>query len=434
MSDTESQNLPETNASDNENVTAVEAEPKTREVPAEEEGRDNSASDNVRNNESPVSTAKESTAKENAAPKMQPSGRPILLGLILFLLLSLAGATAYFVYLGKNLLAQQDENTQQLAQQMNALHTAQSQSNQSLTQQQLQTKNALLGQIKQLKTALDDTTQRVAAQGARLRAMSDTSRDDWLLAEAEYLLKLANQRIRIERSATGAEALLEEADGILRDLDDPNLHGLRRAIAKDLAALRLVKKIDVEGIYLQLVALTGEIPNIPVIVSAEKLHATPVQQENIDHNAPRDPWAVVISSWKHFVRSFDGYIQIDTQREKPLPLLPVQDQMYLQQNMRLMLERAQLALLREQQNIYFQSLQQADEWLLAYYNKSAEREMFSQTLRELSQRQVVQVLPDISQSLLLIHEYIADLHNLKGIAKPKVREVRATENSAEGSR
>ena len=80
-------------------------------------------------------------------------------------------------------------------------------------------------------------------QQQRLLNMSTTNREDWLMAEAEYLLRLANQRVLIERSATSAVGLLESADAIMEQvaagLGDPELFAIRRAIAQDLAALRL---------------------------------------------------------------------------------------------------------------------------------------------------------------------------------------------------
>ena len=37
--------------------------------------------------------------------------------------------------------------------------------------------------------------QRLDSHNKRLLSLSSTSREDWLLAEAEYLLRLANQRL-----------------------------------------------------------------------------------------------------------------------------------------------------------------------------------------------------------------------------------------------
>ncbi|MFL0803484.1 MAG: uroporphyrinogen-III C-methyltransferase [Agarilytica sp.] len=334
------------------------------------------------------------------------------------LILCLAGALAYIVYEGQVRLEQQQVAGQNVGKNLQELERMQTQTFNNMAQAQQAEQKKLLKQLQDTQTLLNDSVQRITAQGKRLRAMSDTSRDDWLLAEAEYLLKLANQRIRIERSPEGAEALLEEADGILRDLDDPNMHPLRRAIAKDLTALKLLKKIDTEGIYLSLVALTDEIKNIPVVLTPRVEDQTLAAAQETADQKNKTFWQVVGGSWSRFTSSFDSYVRVVQHDKKPKPLLPIQDEMYLQQNLRLMLERAQLALLREQQDIFEQSLGQADKWLATYYNESDVLVKFRDELSVLSQNKVVQTLPDISHSLHLLHEYIGELHQLEGVKKP----------------
>src|SRR5690606_8016466 len=74
----------------------------------------------------------------------------------------------------------------------------------------------LIGEVQltaqQQQAALETLEDQVArlqvtlnGQQERLRALSTTTREDWLLAEAQYLLRLANQRILTERD--GANAL-----------------------------------------------------------------------------------------------------------------------------------------------------------------------------------------------------------------------------------
>ena len=57
------------------------------------------------------------------------------------------------------------------------------------------------------------------------------------------------------RDPAASLALLQGADHVLQEIDDPTLHAVRAAIAADMAALRAVAKIDVEGLYLRLSAL-----------------------------------------------------------------------------------------------------------------------------------------------------------------------------------
>ncbi len=260
-------------------------------------------------------------------------------------------------------------------------------------------------------TQISDLANRLAAQGKRLRAMSTTSREDWLLAEAEYLLKLANQRVRIERSADGAEALLEAADAILRDLDDPDLHSLRRAIAEDLAALRLMNKIDVEGIYLSLVALTRQIENLPLRANLGHDSKSALLTMDLEEAPPRSAWQRFTDSLLGFFSALKSYVRVHKHGDRPKVVAPA-DALYLQQNLRLILERAQLALLREQEDIYRQSIAQALSWAEKYYPQTLPLMKFQETLHSLQNKTVVQKFPDISQSLNLLHEHIKTLHLL----------------------
>src|SRR5690606_37845313 len=104
--------------------------------------------------------------------------------------------------------------------------------------------DALRAQIDSMQSrqdeVLENTQSRLAEvqlqlshQAQRLRALSETTREDWLLAEAEYLLRLASQRILTERQTSNAITLMETADGILRDLDDSDLFAVRKALAAD---------------------------------------------------------------------------------------------------------------------------------------------------------------------------------------------------------
>ncbi len=416
----EEQNIAET--SDPEEVTADSVEDHKNLLEAEKETtskEDASVLTQAQTSEAspagPESKQKATVDRQERTP--QKSAWPWGAIFNFILILGLAGALVYVVYEGQALIEKQNLAGQSLEKSVQSLQQMQTKNFNSLAQTQQAEQKQLRKQLKDTQTLLNDSVQRITAQGKRLRAMSDTSRDDWLLAEAEYLLKLANQRIRIERSPEGAEALLEEADGILRDLDDPNMHPLRRAIAKDLTALKLLKKIDTEGIYLSLVALTDEISNIPVVLTPRVEDQTLSSTQVTETQKDKTFWQVVGGSWSRFTGSFDSYVRVVRHDKKPKPLLPVQDEMYLQQNLRLMLERAQLALLREQQDIFEQSLGQADQWLRTYYNESDVLIKFRDELDVLSQNEIVQTLPDISHSLHLLHEYIGELHQLDGVKK-----------------
>ena len=286
-------------------------------------------------------------------------------------------------------------------------------------QVQLGEQTNMESELSQLKQSLSAAELRLQAQQKRILSMSTTSREDWLLAEAEYLLKLANQRVLVERKADSAIALFEEADAILRDLGDPDLFPLRDAINKDLVALKLAKTIDVEGIYLELSALAAEVEKLPLVPEAFNFA--------IEEDVSPEP-DETSGSFQKFLESFKRYYRVIDHEEKPAAILPPDQTAYLHLNLRMMIERAQLAMLREQQDIYSTSLQDAERWVRRYFPSSLAADQYERALADLRKKEVVRVLPDVSESLELLKGYIADLHKLTPANKAAVKK-----NSAQAS-
>lgn len=380
-----------------------------------------------------------SASNKPADMQSKPGKKRTGLWFALILVLIVLGALGYGAYYADTWLKNRDAQTQAQLEQLKQQQMAQTQNINTIAQSQSrfsEVDKSLAAQLQQSEQRLAAAEQRLALQNKRLLSMSTTSRDDWLLAEAQYLLKLANQRILVERSAAGADALLTEADGILRDLGDPDLFPLRQALAKDLAQVRLVDKIDLEGMYLQLQALSNSVEKLPVKptwdqladngeikpllpnTESEEQQATAEQNTNTEEQGlAAKLWGKTVQGFGQFTGKLDDYIRVRHHDIAPEPMMSPQATMYLQQNLRLVLERAQLALLREQPEIYQSSLAQATLWLKKYYPNTQAREAFIAQLDQLAATPIVQTLPDISQSLELLHTYIAELHQLKGVEK-----------------
>jgi uroporphyrin-3 C-methyltransferase len=266
--------------------------------------------------------------------------------------------------------------------------------------------NQLNTENEELKRNIDLLQNKVDSQSLRILEMSTTSRSDWLLAEAEYLLKLANQRVLIERQASTAIGLLEEADTILKDLALSELFPIRKAIKEDLVALKLSESVDQEGLYLELSALAGKIELLPLVPEAYTKRDSQATATNENHEGE------TVSTFGRFLSSFSSYVRVIRHSEKPEAILPPDETVYLHMNLRFMLERAQIALLREQQSIYDANLNQAIDWLKRYFPSSGPTDNYIEQLEQLSERKIVLNLPDISGSLDLLHNYIASMHKL----------------------
>ena len=71
-----------------------------------------------------------------------------------------------------------------------------------------------------------------------LEQLASANQQDWLLAEAEYLLRLANQRLHLERDWNSALSMLQAADNVLAETHNPRTKAVRAAIAKEIPALK----------------------------------------------------------------------------------------------------------------------------------------------------------------------------------------------------
>lgn len=358
------------------------------------------------------SAAKETKAslskEQKPAPEKSSGGRRTVTSLlVLFLLLAIAGlgVAGWWFY--------------QLQQKEPVVHeslASQQVEIQRLQEQLAEERRERLKQQAAQSQATSELQLNVNSHARRLRELSTTSRKDWLLAEAEYLIRLANQRLLTERNTKNATALLLTADEILRDLDEVDLLAVRQALAKSITALRMAPGVDREGLYLQLEALSEQLIKLPLIApelldSAKVVVEQPVTSENNWQDK-------LLQGFYKAVDGLDELIRV-RRRNAPLePLLSPEEDQFLRHNLGMMLEQAQLALLREEQAIYRSSLMKAQQWLEDYFDLNEGTSQLVEQLSQLEQQNVVQQLPDISGGLEALRDYIDSWHKrhtVKGV-------------------
>jgi uroporphyrin-3 C-methyltransferase len=209
---------------------------------------------------------------------------------------------------------------------------------------------------------------------------------DWQLAEARFLLRMANHRLLLERDPRGAVELLRAADAVLVATEDFALHDVRARIAEEVLALESVPAADAEGLFLQIEAIKRDLDKLPLRVPELK----PAPPEQVP---PASFLAAVRDELERLVRfrEFEGGAR---------PLLAPEEAVYLELNLRLMLERAQLAALRGEQTIYTQSVGTAAGWVDSYLDvTSPDVRRVLDGLQTLENVDVASPLPEISGSL-----------------------------------
>ena len=265
-------------------------------------------------------------------------------------------------------------------------------------------------EIAALQERLSDAIKQVEAGRNR-------SENDWRLAEAEYLLRLANQRVLMEKRAEGALALLKNTDQIIKELDDVSLYALRQALASDIAKLEALPKLDVEGTYLRLTALIEQTKDLPTLSLEQQRQLPELLNEMTSNTVAPETQAAITSGFAKALAKLESLIVIQ-QHDKPVePILSPDQGHYLRQNIQLLLEQGQLALLRQQSDIYKNSLTRAQALLEQYFDKTnTNTAALLRALSQLSKLEVAPTIPDISGSLKQLQSHMKEMAKLRAEA------------------
>lgn len=226
---------------------------------------------------------------------------------------------------------------------------------------------------------------------ARLARQGPPSSGDWRRAEAQYLLRIANHRLLMERDVAGALQLLRTADATLAALDDFSVHPVRARLADEIAALESVREVDLPGLFLRLEAAKRALGDLPLRVPE---HTAAPRPAGAAEPAPQDGVLAELQ------RQLRGLLRVRRLESDARPLLAPREGLYLELNLRLMLERAQLAAMNRDQLAFEESLASAADWVRRYLQP--DDPAVAQLLRELAALRTVsltQPLPDVSGSL-----------------------------------
>ncbi|MGR2738377.1 uroporphyrinogen-III C-methyltransferase [Billgrantia sp. Q4P2] len=255
---------------------------------------------------------------------------------------------------------------------------------------------SMQGEFASYRSEVDGALDQVLDELSREQ---DTDEREWLHAEAAYLLRLANQRLQLERDVEGAAALLRTADARLNEADNPALLSVRRAIASELSILDGVPEVDRTGLYLALNAQQQRLAQLPLSRELEEIPARSGIEE-----APSGGWEEQLS---RFGQELKDLIVIRHHDEALEGLVTPEQESYLRQSARLVLEQAQLALLKEEQELYEASIDKALELIRGYYDtERSEVQAVMQRLEELKGETIQPELPDISGSQQALAEFI----------------------------
>lgn len=353
----------------------------------------------------------EQTLQQSAAelPSTPPSapGKPAGRGnglALLALLVAAAGAGAGGWGLWQ-LQALEAREQQQQSQQQSQLQSARDQA-----QNLAQTAEALQQRLDQLPTVEElESRRRLLAQlqgdqqvlNQRLETVLGASRQDWRLAEAEHLLRLASLRLSALQDINSATALVQAADEILHEQDDPAAFAAREQLAKSLEALRSTLNPDRTGLFLQLGALREQVAQLNALAPSF-IGEGGVLSELADAGVVEQQW------WQRGLQTLSEYFRIDFNADRNIrPMLAGQSLTQVRLALSLALEQAQWGALHGQAAVYQQALQQAREVLDAHFDvDNPNSRALRARIDELAQQPIAVTPPDLSPALNSVQAYL----------------------------
>jgi len=291
----------------------------------------------------------------------------LLGGVAILLALGLTGGL--YLHGHQSAVAQQgelDQLKQQLAEAMNKLDQSNSKDSEQLsalgkTQQQLQE------ELKGLQNRVLD--------------LNDKRPNDWMLAESEYLVRMAGRKLWLEHDLISAITLLGNADERIKALNDPSLMPIRKALAEDIAQLK----------------------GMLSTVSMPEAKTEPDQAVSTNP----DEWESNLK--KNWVKFTENFITIRRRDGAVEALLSPQQEIFLRENLKTKLLQAQLAVYREQQALYDDSLEKAQRWLTQYFDTDNSATHYMQSeLDKLKSEQIQFTYPDRFKTQAMLEEVLTE--------------------------
>ena len=278
---------------------------------------------------------------------------------------------------------------------------------QSLTRadEQLAARLDRLPNVEELETRRRLLTQLQGDQqllNQRLETVLGASRQDWRLAEAEHLLRMASLRLSALQDINSAAALVQAADEILHEQDDPAAFAAREQLAKSLQALRSTLNPDRAGLFLQLGALREQAAQLNAKAPEFNGEGGVLNELAAPEGAAEQEW------WQRGLQTLAEYFRLDFNADGNVrPLLSGQSLTQVRLALSLALEQAQWGVLHGQTAVYQQALKQAREVLDAHFDiDNPNSRALRVRIDELIERPIGVTPPDLSPALNAVQAYI----------------------------
>ena len=239
--------------------------------------------------------------------------------------------------------------------------------------------SAMQGSVRSLE-------QRLSATESGLISVAASSQNSSValdIAEIDFLLRAASERLSLFSDPSAADLALQAADVQIEALNDPMFLSVRQRIATARQALAILPDVDRVQLTARITDMQSKIPGLPFRGEVE----APPQAD-----LPEDTgW------WQSFKRTLSSLVTVRRRVPEDQSLLSLDDKDYLRQGLWLQLESARLALMRNDASVYTGSLQRVNQTVEQFFhNGSSGVQALLLEITALKQVDIAPEMPDIS--------------------------------------
>lgn len=259
-----------------------------------------------------------------------------------------------------------------------------------------------IAQVEELINAKSHELVGLQSQINKVSAQANAQQPtDWLFSEADFLLNNALRKLVLDNDVDTAVSLLKLADETLAKVNNSQSAAIRSAINQDLKQLLSVAGVDQNAVMQKLSQLANMVDELPVL------------DVNFDDDQNATKLSDSLSDWaenaeKSATSFLNHFIRISPKHgaDRKELLAPNQD-IYLRENIRLRLQLAIMAVPRQQNELYKQSLEAVASWIRSYFDTNAEvTQSFLKSVDELSEVSIYVDVPSQLQSLSMLDKYL----------------------------
>jgi uroporphyrin-3 C-methyltransferase len=355
-------------------------------------------------------TAKNSASNTSTSKTEKRSNKAATIAIAL-------AAVSIFSSIGHYVWQQQQSSAQLLSMKQENQHIiqqSQAQLKSSLTAEftrQLQQQSRASSQSQQSakQSHLDSNAQieLLIAQVSQLeQQVSQRQPSDWLVHEAEYLVRVAARTMWLERDTKAAISLLRDADNRLKELDQPKFLPVRALINEDIESLALMPTLKNQEAILTLMALNKQLPALSLagVNLAETLDQP--QEDFVLSDDINDWQENLAKTWQKFLNDF---ITVRRRTGMAEPLMSPDQQQHLKQNLSLKIQLVQWAASEQKEDVYQQTLLDIQQWLNEFFDMNlAVNKSFYNSIEQLKQQTIYYDYPSDLRSLAAIKRLLQD--------------------------